>query len=147
MVRLAGAGPEEVVLDPMCGAATIALAFVRPGLTWGPLIALILFVIADMSFEIGNVFYNAFLTSIASPERIGRVSGYGWGLGYVGGMVCMGVALVGFVLLINRWMAVFFDAIERRDAIPHAIVGQRLAQEGHERVLLRGTRDTEHGRR
>jgi len=77
--------------------ATTALAFVRPGLAWGPLIALTLFVIADMSFEVGNVFYNAFLPSIASPERIGRVSGYGWGLGYVGGMVCMIVALVGFV--------------------------------------------------
>jgi UMF1 family MFS transporter len=77
--------------------ATAALAFVRPGLTYGPLVALTLFVIADMSFEVGNVFYNAFLPSIASPARIGRVSGYGWGLGYVGGMACMIVALVGFV--------------------------------------------------
>ena len=77
--------------------ATTALAFVEPGLAYGPLIALTLFVVADMSFEIGNVFYNAFLPSIASPERIGRVSGYGWGLGYVGGMACMILALVGFV--------------------------------------------------
>jgi UMF1 family MFS transporter len=43
------------------------------------------------------VFYNAFLPTIASPERIGRVSGYGWGLGYAGGLLCMGIALVGFV--------------------------------------------------
>jgi UMF1 family MFS transporter len=78
-------------------AATTALAFVQPGLSHGPLIALMLFVLADMSFEIGNVFYNAFLPSIASPEKIGRVSGYGWALGYVGGMACMIVALVGFV--------------------------------------------------
>ena len=77
--------------------ATTALAFIPPGLAYGPLIALTFFVMADMSFEIGNVFYNAFLPSIASPERIGRVSGYGWGLGYVGGMACMIVALVGFV--------------------------------------------------
>lgn len=91
-------------------SATIALAFVRPGLTWGPLLALILFVIADMSFEIGNVFYNAFLTSIASPDRIGRVSGYGWGLGYVGGMVCMGVALVGFVQPDVPWFGMSKDA-------------------------------------
>jgi UMF1 family MFS transporter len=81
----------------LSAGATIGLAFIAPGMANGALIALILFVIADMSFEIGNVFYNAFLTSIASPDRIGRVSGYGWGLGYVGGMVCMGVALVGFV--------------------------------------------------
>ena len=77
--------------------ATTALAFVAPGLAYGPLVALVLFVIADTSFEIGNVFYNAFLPSIASPARIGRVSGYGWGLGYIGGMTCMIVALVGFV--------------------------------------------------
>jgi len=77
--------------------STTALAFVQPGLACGPLIALTLFVIADISFEVGNVFYNAFLPSIASPGRIGRVSGYGWGLGYVGGMACMIVALVGFV--------------------------------------------------
>jgi UMF1 family MFS transporter len=83
--------------------ATAALAFIRPGMTNGVLIALILVVIADMSFEVGNVFYNAFLPSIASPERIGRVSGYGWGLGYVGGMVCMIVALVGFVQPEHPW--------------------------------------------
>ena len=106
------------LLSPLCGAAadrggarkkflmiasgisvlaTTALAFVRPDMSFGPMIALTLFVVADISFEVGNVFYNAFLPSIASPERIGRVSGYGWGLGYVGGMACMIVALVGFV--------------------------------------------------
>lgn len=83
--------------------ATAALAFISPGMNHGVLIALILVVIADMSFEVGNVFYNAFLPSIASPERIGRVSGYGWGLGYVGGMVCMIVALLGFVQPEHPW--------------------------------------------
>lgn len=77
--------------------ATTALTFVAPGTEHGGLIALTLFVIAEIAFESGNVFYNAFLPNIASPERIGRVSGYGWGLGYVGGLVCLGVALVGFV--------------------------------------------------
>jgi UMF1 family MFS transporter len=89
--------------------ATAALAFVRPGLTYGPLIALTLFVVADMSFEVGNVFYNAFLPSIASPARIGRVSGYGWGLGYVGGMACMIVALVGFVQPDVPWFGLTKD--------------------------------------
>jgi UMF1 family MFS transporter len=78
-------------------AATTLLAFVSPSMSGAPLIALALFVVADMAFETGYTFYNAFLPSIASPERIGRVSGYGWGLGYAGGLVCMGIALVGFV--------------------------------------------------
>jgi UMF1 family MFS transporter len=78
-------------------AATAALAFVSPSLQNGALLALVLFVVADTCFETGYVFYNAFLPRIASPDRIGRVSGYGWGLGYVGGLVCMAIALVGFV--------------------------------------------------
>jgi len=81
----------------LCVGATVLLAFVPPSLPNAALVALALFVIADLAFETGYVFYNAFLPTIASPERIGRVSGYGWGLGYVGGLVCMGIALVGFV--------------------------------------------------
>jgi UMF1 family MFS transporter len=91
-------------------STTTALAFISPAMANGPLIALVLFVVADMSFEIGNVFYNAFLPAIASPERIGRVSGYGWSLGYVGGMVCMGVALFGFVQPDEPWFGMSKDA-------------------------------------
>ena len=83
--------------------ATIMLAFVAPGMAYAPVIALTLFVIAEVAFESGNVFYNAFLPTIASSERIGRVSGYGWGLGYVGGLVCLGVALIGFVQPAVPW--------------------------------------------
>lgn len=81
----------------LCIGATTLLAFVPPSLPNAALVALALFVVADLCFETGYVFYNAFLPTIASSERIGRVSGYGWGLGYVGGLVCMGIALVGFV--------------------------------------------------
>ncbi len=81
----------------ICVGATAALAFIRPDMANAALIALVLFVAADLAFEIGNVFYNAFLPGIASPARIGRISGWGWGLGYVGGTVCMLLALVAFV--------------------------------------------------
>jgi UMF1 family MFS transporter len=81
----------------LCIAGTTALAFVSPTLPNAALVALVLYVIADWSFETGYTFYNAFLPTIASPARIGRVSGYGWGLGYIGGLVCMAIALVGFV--------------------------------------------------
>jgi len=85
------------VTTALCVAATALLAFVPPSLPHAALIALTLYVIGDMAFETGYVFYNAFLPNIASPGRIGRVSGYGWGLGYIGGLVCMVIALVGFV--------------------------------------------------
>jgi len=81
----------------VCVSATMLLTFVPPSLPNAAMTALALYVIADLSFEVGNVFYNAFLPTITIPERIGRVSGYGWGLGYGGGLVCMAIALVGFV--------------------------------------------------
>jgi UMF1 family MFS transporter len=81
----------------ICIVATTALAFVSPSLPNAALLALAIYVIGDWAFETGYTFYNACRPTIASPARLGRVSGYGWGLGYIGGLVCMGIALVGFV--------------------------------------------------
>ena len=84
------------VTTTLCIAGTTLLAFIPPSLPNAAFVALVIYVIADWGFETGYTFYNAFLPQIASPERIGRVSGYGWGLGYAGGLVCMAIALVGF---------------------------------------------------
>ena len=77
---------------------TAALTFVRPSQAGSVVTALAIFVIANVAFEIGLVFYNAILPGIVSENRIGRVSGYGWGLGYAGGLACLGFALP-FVML------------------------------------------------
>ncbi len=76
--------------------ASAALWYVRPDPA-DALFALVAFAIATVSFEIANVFYNSLLPKVASPERLGRVSGWGWGLGYVGGIVCLAILLVAFV--------------------------------------------------
>jgi len=81
----------------VCAAATAALACVTPGMQGSIMLALVLFTLANIAFELGYVFYNAFLPDITTPARLGRVSGYGWGLGYVGGLVCLVIALVGFI--------------------------------------------------
>ncbi len=47
-----------------------------------------------VAMELGTLFYNALLPRVASVERIGRVSGWGWASGYFGGLSCMGVALI-----------------------------------------------------
>ncbi|MBI2615972.1 MAG: MFS transporter, partial [Gemmatimonadetes bacterium] len=86
--------------------ATTLLAFIRPGMPSAVLVALGLFVVGNVGFELGMVFYNSFLPTIASPGRIGRVSGYGWGVGYVGGLVCLVVALVGFVQPETPWFGI-----------------------------------------
>lgn len=86
-----------------CVLTTAALTFVKPGMDYAVPLALLLFVLGNLGFELGMVFYNSFLPSIASPDRIGRVSGWGWGVGYVGGLLCMILALVGFVQPQEPW--------------------------------------------
>ena len=71
-------------------------------LLWYPTIgqvtfALTVFVIANIGFEMGGVFCNAFLPEIAPKEKIGRVSGYGWSFGYVGGLLSLILALIFFI--------------------------------------------------
>jgi UMF1 family MFS transporter len=50
--------------------------------------------LATVGFELGTVFYNSMLPQVAPPERLGRVSGLAWGLGYAGGLACLGLCLV-----------------------------------------------------
>ncbi len=78
-------------------AATAWLTFIVPGTGNAVLSALTLFVIANVGFEVGMVFYNAFLPQLSTPRMIGRISGYAWGLGYAGGLVCLVVALLGLI--------------------------------------------------
>ena len=59
--------------------------------------ALTIYVIANVAFEMATVLYNSFLPDLVSEDRIGRVSGYGWGIGYIGGLVVMALALFLFV--------------------------------------------------
>jgi UMF1 family MFS transporter len=73
--------------------ATAALWFAQPDPAFA-LYALMCVAIATIAFEIGMVFYNSMLTQVAPRERLGRVSGLAWGLGYAGGLACLAVCLV-----------------------------------------------------
>jgi len=74
--------------------------------------ALILVGIATFAFELGMVFYNAMLPDLASPDKLGRWSGWGWGLGYMGGLSCLALTLVGFVQTDTPWFGLNPDASE-----------------------------------
>ena len=76
-------------------AACAALFFVRPG---DVAVGFVLYVIASVGFEAGYIFYNAFLPEVSTPATIGRVSGWSWGTGFVGGLL----ALVACSPLIGR---------------------------------------------
>ena len=77
----------------VCCVASAGLTGVHPDLAWAGLTALTLFVIANVGFELSTVFYNAFLPELAPAERVGRLSGWAWGLGYAGGLLSLVLAL------------------------------------------------------
>ena len=91
----------------VCIAGSVALFGILPGQV---MTALVCFVIANVGFELGMVFYNAFLPDIAPPDRIGRISGYGWALGYLGGLLALIVALVTLVQPEVPWFGLSRDA-------------------------------------
>ena len=78
----------------VCVAGSVTLYFILPGQVMQ---AVACFVVANIGFELGMVFYNAFLPDVAPRDRIGRISGYGWALGYLGGLLALVVALVALV--------------------------------------------------
>lgn len=83
--------------------ATSALWFVKPDPA-DAFLGLALIVVATVAFEMATVFYNAMLPALAGRQRIGRVSGWAWGLGYFGGIACLGLILVGFVDTDAPWL-------------------------------------------
>ena len=86
-----------ILLTLVCAGFTVLLTFVSPTHSHAVLKALTIYVIANVAFEMATVLYNSFLPDLVTADRIGRVSGYGWGIGYIGGLVVMGVALLLFV--------------------------------------------------
>ena len=59
--------------------------------------ALLLLVVSNTFYSYGDSLIAAFLPELARPDAMGKVSGWGWALGYVGGMLALGLSL-GYVL-------------------------------------------------
>lgn len=76
----------------LSSAATALLWFVRPSPDYAPL-ALFLVAAGMVASELAAVFYNAMLPRLVSAERVGRWSGWAWGLGYAGGLACLAASL------------------------------------------------------
>jgi UMF1 family MFS transporter len=79
-------------------AASACMFFATPDLWW---LMIILYVVALAGMELSQTFYNAFLPEIADDERVGRVSAWGYALGYVGGGLALALA-IGMILMGDR---------------------------------------------
>ncbi len=88
--------PWIFVFTILCALATALLWQARPDVSF-VLLALILAAVGNFAFEMAMVFYNAMLPDLTPKDRIGRISGWGWGLGYAGGLACLALALVALV--------------------------------------------------
>jgi len=71
--------------------ATALLYFVSPGQL---LLGVLLVVVSNYGFSVGESFTSSFLPDLGPTEELGKISGYAWGLGYVGGIACTGLVLV-----------------------------------------------------
>src|SRR5262245_11134360 len=80
--------PFLVATTLLCCAATALLG------TWGVLLSLTLFVVANYFFQAGLIFYDALLPSVSTEADRGRVGGIGIGIGYLGSFVGVGMGLV-----------------------------------------------------
>ena len=74
-----------------------ALAFLAAPQPRYLVLGVALIAVASIAVEYAQVSYNAMLPALAGPHRIGAVSGWGWGAGYLGGIVALAVVLFGFV--------------------------------------------------
>ncbi len=85
-----GAGKKRflALFTALCIIATALLFFVHEGMI---AVGMILLISANIGFEAGLVFYDAFLPEITTERSYGRVSGYGFALGYVGSLVTLAV--------------------------------------------------------
>ena len=114
---LAGAGITVALLAPITGAwvdapqrrrrtlgaltatlvaLTAAMSLIRddPNYLWP---GLLLLALATACGDLASVPYNAMLRQLATPQTSGRISGFGWAAGYIGGVVLLLVVYVGFI--------------------------------------------------
>ncbi|RRN45432.1 MFS transporter [Lautropia dentalis] len=74
----------------VCVVCIAALYWVRAG---DVALAVVMIIISNYCYSLGETFCAAYLPELARPEAIGRVSGWGWSFGYVGGMLTLGLSL------------------------------------------------------
>ena len=80
-----------------CTVATMAALFaVREDYHWLWL-GLLLLAMGSIFYELASVSYNAMLVQVSTPATMGRVSGFGWSMGYFGGIVQLLLVYVGLI--------------------------------------------------
>jgi MFS transporter, UMF1 family len=80
----------------MCIIFTALLFFVQAGNIF---FGMFFFIMAEIGYRSSQVYYNALLPEITTPEEMGKVSGNGWAIGSAGGVLCLVIVLAMIMLI------------------------------------------------
>lgn len=94
--------PLMAVFTLTCVACTALLWFVQPSIEYVWL-ALLLVWLGTLAFEYASILYNSMLPALVPWDRRGRWSGWGWTMGYAGGLLCL-VAALGIFVFGDAWL-------------------------------------------
>jgi UMF1 family MFS transporter len=102
---------QLLIFTVLLVVAQIGLVFVQPGAEWF-WIGVALIAAGSVFGEIAGVNYNALLLSVSTPRTVGKVSGLGWGFGYLGGIVALAL-VIGLILggVLDGTVALTFQLI------------------------------------
>jgi len=132
-----------LVSTAVCVLATAALALVEPGQV---VPAMLLVVLSAIAFASGENLIAAFLPEIAPAGRMGRISGYGWSLGYAGGLLTLACCLAYIAWASGRGQSapVYIPVTLLITAVIFALAATPtflwLRERGHPRALSGSTR-------
>lgn len=75
---------------------TALLFFVQKG---DVVMGMIFFILAEIGYRASQVFYDSLLVDVSTPDTIGKVSGNGWAMGMLGGIICLVIVLIPIQLI------------------------------------------------
>src|SRR5690606_4413737 len=82
----------------MCIVPTALMFFGEPVNTPGNVLFILgCVILANIGYEMAQIFNNAMLPHVAPPGRIGRLSGWAWSLGYFGGLAALVLTMLGLI--------------------------------------------------
>jgi MFS-type transporter involved in bile tolerance (Atg22 family) len=124
-----------------CVALTASLGLITPGAV---ALAMVLFVCAYIFYATGENFLGSFLPELAAHRDMGKVSAFGWTLGYVGGLLCLAGA-AGITALFPENAAVLINqgngSFGERIGLRVAVDSNRIDEEGPQAAMKRVVRE------
>jgi UMF1 family MFS transporter len=140
-----------VMTTLLCCGATALLYWVHPGDIW---FGGVVFILAQVGYILSAGLYDAFLPGLVPPAQVERISSVGWGLGFIGGLVCFFLAYgwlaaglepdnlatyrLTFLLVAGFYLTIALPALAwlpQPDHAPPVASVYRLIRRGYRRVL------------